>query len=90
MFEKIKKYFGLDEKETISSKQSSGNLIEIKLLQDENRKLRNIIKKQNTLLQELSEDNMELGRERRRLVDIVASQRSQIEIYENLARKNYQ
>lgn len=64
-------------------KNTTNNLIEVRALQAENRELKEIIKKQRALLQELSEENMELGRDRRRYADTVATQRRLIDVYEN-------
>lgn len=84
MLNKLKQFFGLDELELIEPKATNG-LIELRTLQAENRELREIIKKQRSLLQELSEQNMELGRDRRRYADTVATQKRLIDVYESQA-----
>lgn len=83
MLDKLKIFFGFDEWEATDSKNTTNNLIEVRALQAENRELKEIIKKQRALLQELSEENMELGRDRRRYADTVATQRRLIDVYEN-------
>ncbi|MGT2829006.1 hypothetical protein AB6M97_10425 [Streptococcus hillyeri] len=85
MLDKLKSFFGLDEFETTQPPVQVNNLIEVKALKDENRELREIIKKQRALLQELSEENMELGRDRRRYADTVATQKRLIDVYESQA-----
>lgn len=82
MIEKLKQFFGLDEFETTQQPVQVNNLIEVKALKAENRELKEIIKKQQNLLQELSEQNMELGRDRRRYADTVATQQRLIDVYE--------
>lgn len=85
MLDKMKSFLGLDEVETEESQLLPSNLIEVRALQIENRELKEIIKKQRALLQEFSEQNMELGRDRRRLSDIVATQKRLIDVYESQA-----
>uniref|UniRef100_UPI003F68BFCB hypothetical protein n=1 Tax=Streptococcus pluranimalium TaxID=82348 RepID=UPI003F68BFCB len=85
MIDKLKSFLGLDEFETAQPPVQAvqvNNLIEVKALKSENRELREIIKKQRSLLQELSEQNIELGRDRRRYADTVATQRRLIDVYE--------
>ncbi|WP_438832310.1 hypothetical protein [Streptococcus pluranimalium] len=82
MIDKLKSFLGLDEFETAQRPVQVNNLIEVKALKAENRELREIIKKQRSLLQELSEQNIELGRDRRRYADTVATQRRLIDVYE--------
>ncbi|WP_371399958.1 hypothetical protein [Streptococcus pyogenes] len=84
MLNKLKQFFGLDELEPIEPTAANG-LIELRTLQAENRELREIIKKQRSLLQELSEQNMEIGRDRRRYADTVATQKRLIDVYESQA-----
>ena len=85
----LKQFFGLDELEPIEPTATNG-LIELRTLQAENRELREIIKKQRALLQELSEQNMELGRDRRRYADTVATQKRLIDVYESHAGQEAQ
>ncbi|MXQ49547.1 hypothetical protein GRB29_09260 [Streptococcus pneumoniae] len=82
MLNKLKQFFGLDEFETTQQPVQVNNLIEVKALKAENRELKEIIKKQQNLLQELSEQNVELGRDRRRYADTVATQQRLIDVYE--------
>lgn len=84
MLNKLKQFFGLDELEPIEPTTTNG-LIELRTIQAENRELREIIKKQRSLLQEFSEQNMELGRDRRRYADTVATQKRIIDVYESHA-----
>ncbi|WP_426807456.1 hypothetical protein [Streptococcus anginosus] len=83
MLEKLKRYFGLDGFGGDGQSTSSSNLIELRALQVENRELKEVIRQKNTLLRELSEENMELGRDRRRYADTVATQQRLIDVYEN-------
>lgn len=85
MLDKLKPFLGLDEAETTQPLPPVNTLITVKALQDENRELKEIIKKQRTLLQELSEENIVLGRERRRYADTVATQKRLIDVYESQA-----
>ena len=73
MLNLLKQFLGLEEPTTI----------EMRALQSENRELKEIIRKQCALLQELSEENMELGRDRRRYADTVATQQRLIDAYES-------
>lgn len=83
MLDKLKSFLGLDEVE--ATQAPVNNLIDIKELQAENRELKEIIRKQRALLQELSEQNMDLGRDRRRYADTVATQKRLIDVYESQA-----
>ena len=83
MLEKLKRYFGLDGFGGDGQSTSSSNLIELRALQVENRELKEVIRQKNTLLRELSEENMELGRDRRRYADTVATQQRLIDVYES-------
>lgn len=85
MLDKLKSFLGLDEYEVAGPQEPANNLIEVRALQAENRELKEIIKKQRSLLQELSEQNMELGRDRRRYADTVATQKRLIDVYESQA-----
>ncbi|HEQ9463593.1 TPA: hypothetical protein VIO54_001165 [Streptococcus pyogenes] len=83
MLEKLKRYFGLDGFGGDGQSTSSSNLIELRALQVENRGLKEVIRQKNALLRELSEENMELGRDRRRYADTVATQQRLIDVYES-------
>ena len=90
MLNLLKQFLGLEEPTTTEPTQEGSNLIEMRALQAENRELREIIKKQRSLLQELSEQNMELGRDRRRYADTVATQKRLIDVYESQAGQEAQ
>ena len=81
--QKLMEFIGLDEFEPATS--SDNKLITMAQLQAENRELKEIIRKQRALLQELSEENMALGRDRRRYADTVATQKRLIDVYESQA-----
>ena len=83
MLEKLKRYFGWDGFGGDGQSTSSSNLIELRALQVENRELKEVIRQKNALLRELSEENMELGRDRRRYADTVATQQRLIDVYES-------
>ncbi|HEL0787324.1 TPA: hypothetical protein U1243_000322 [Streptococcus suis] len=85
MLDKLKSFLGLDEYEVAGPQEPANNLIEVRALQAENRELKEIIRKQRALLQELSEENMELGRDRQRYADTVATQKRLIDVYESQA-----
>lgn len=85
MLNKLKQFLGLDEYEVAGPQEPANNLIEVRALQAENRELKEIIRKQRALLQELSEENMELGRDRQRYADTVATQKRLIDVYESQA-----
>lgn len=85
MIDKLKSFLGLDEYEVAGPQEPANNLIEVRALQAENRELKEIIRKQRALLQELSEENMELGRDRQRYADTVATQKRLIDVYESQA-----
>nr|WP_263433854.1 hypothetical protein [Streptococcus agalactiae] len=78
-------FLGFDEVETTETISLDNTLIEVRALQAENRELKEVIRKQRALLQELSEENMELGRDRRRYADTVATQKRLIDVYESQA-----
>ena len=84
MLDKLKEFFGLDDLWGEGQSKSNNNLITIRNLQAENRQLKAIIKQQNDLLQELSEENMELGRSRRQYADTVAMQQRLIDVYQDM------
>lgn len=84
MLDKLKEFFGLDDLLGDGQSKSNNNLIDIRNLQAENRQLKAIIKEQNDLLKELSEENMELGRSRRQYADTVAMQQRLIDVYQDM------
>ena len=85
MLAKLKEFFGLDDIWGDGQSKSNSNLIEVRTLQTENKRLKAIIKQQNDLLKELSEENMELGRSRRQYADTVAMQQRLIDVYQDMA-----
>lgn len=84
MLDKLKEFFGLDDLWGDGQSKSNSNLIDVRTLQAENKQLKAIIKQQNDLLQELSEENMELGRSRRQYADTVAMQQRLIDVYQDM------
>lgn len=84
MLAKLKEFFGLDDLWGDGQSKSNSNLIDVRTLQIENKRLKAIIKQQNALLQELSEENMELGRSRRQYAETVAMQQSLIDVYQDM------
>lgn len=85
MWNKFKEFFGLDDLWGDGQSKSNSNLIDVRTLQAENKQLKAIIKQQNDLLKELSEENMELGRSRRQYADTVAMQQRLIDVYQDMA-----
>lgn len=85
MLAKLKEFFGLDDLWGDGQSKSNSNLIDVRTLQAENKQLKTIIKQQNALLKELSEENMELGRSRRQYADTVAMQQRLIDVYQDMA-----
>lgn len=85
MLAKLKEFFGLDDLWGDGQSKSNSNLIDVRTLQTENKRLKDIIKQQNDLLKELSEENMELGRSRRQYADTVAMQQRLIDVYQDMA-----
>lgn len=85
MLAKLKEFFGLDDLWGDGQSKSNSNLIDVRTLQAENKQLKAIIKQQNDLLKELSDDNMELGRSRRQYADTVAMQQRLIGVYQDMA-----
>lgn len=85
MLAKLKEFFGLDDLWGDGQSKSNSNLIDVRTLQAENKQLKAIIKQQNDLLKELSEENMELGRSRRQYADTVAMQQRLIDVYQEKA-----
>ncbi|WP_049488091.1 MULTISPECIES: hypothetical protein [Streptococcus] len=84
MWSKFKEILGLDDLWGDGQSKSNSNLIDIRNLQAENRQLKAIIKKQNDLLKELSEENMELGRSRKQYADTVAMQQRLLDVYQDM------
>lgn len=84
MLDKLKEFFGLDDLWGDGQSKSNNNLITIRNLQAENRQLKAIINKQNDLLKELSEENMELGRSRKQYADTVAMQQHLLDVYQDM------
>ena len=84
MLAKLKEFFGLDDLWGDGQSKSNSNLIDVRTLQAENKQLKAIIKQQNDLLKELSEENMELGRSRRQYADTVAMQQRLIDVYQDM------
>lgn len=85
MWSKFKEILGLDDLLGDDQSKSNSNLIDVRTLQAENKQLKAIIKQQNDLLKELSEENMELGRSRRQYADAVAMQQRLIDVYQDMA-----
>lgn len=85
MLDKLKEFFGLDDLWGDGQSKSNSNLIDVRTLQAENKQLKAIIKQQNDLLKELSEENMELGRSRRQYADTVTMQQRLIDVYQDMA-----
>lgn len=85
MLDKLKEFFGLDDLWGDGQSKSNNNLITVRNLQVENKRLKAIIKQQNDLLKELSEENMELGRSRRQYADTVAMQQRLLDVYQDMA-----
>jgi hypothetical protein len=85
MLAKLKEFFGLDDLWGDGQSKSNSNLIDVRTLQAENKQLKAIIKQQNDLLKELSEENMELGRSRRQYADTVTMQQRLIDVYQDMA-----
>ncbi len=85
MLAKLKEFFGLDDLWGDDQSKSNSNLIDVRTLQAENKQLKAIIKQQNDLLKELSEENMDLGRSRRQYADTVAMQQHLIDVYQDMA-----
>ena len=85
MLAKLKEFFGLDDLWGDGQSKSNSNLIDVRPPQAENKQLKAIIKEQNALLKELSEENMEIGRSRRQYADTVAMQQRLIDVYQDMA-----
>lgn len=78
--QKLMEFIDLDELEPATS--SDNKLVTMAQLQAENRELRAIIKKQGELLQDLSNENMDLGRDRQFWANTAVTQRRLLDIYE--------
>lgn len=89
MFDKLKEFLGLDEilaDEPIQEpKQGNSNLIDVRALQIENQLLREEIKLKNELLNELSQDNMALGRQCQGYAEKVYDQQKLLNVYQEMA-----
>lgn len=85
MLNKLMNFLGFDEVETTETMSLDNTLIEVRALQAENRELKEVIRKQRALPQELSEENTELGRDRRHYADTAATQKRLIAVYESMS-----
>ncbi|HGC8264437.1 TPA: hypothetical protein ACG2DZ_001203 [Streptococcus agalactiae] len=85
MLNKLMNFLGFDEVETTETMSLDNTLIEVRALQAENCELKEVIRKQRALLQELSEENTELGRDRRHYADTAATQKRLIAVYESMS-----
>ncbi|CNE58374.1 TPA: hypothetical protein ACGN4E_001556 [Streptococcus agalactiae] len=85
MLNKLMNFLGFDEVETTETMSLDNTLIEVRALQAENRELKEVIRKQRALLQELSEENTNLGRDRRHYADTAATQKRLIAVYESMS-----
>ena len=89
MFDKLKEFLGLDEilaDEPIQEpKQKNSNLIDVRALQIENQLLKEEIRLKNELLNELSKDNMALGRQCQGYAEKVYDQQKLINVYQEMA-----
>ena len=85
MLEKLKRYFGLDELAKAEPTQTDSTLIELKAFKAENRRLTVLLDSNNTMLQELSQENMAIGRDRQQMADIIARQQRLIDAYATLS-----
>ena len=66
-------------------KKDKSNLIDVRALQIENQLLREEIKLKNELLNELSQDNMALGRQCQGYAEKVYDQQKLINVYQEMA-----
>lgn len=85
MLAKLKEFFGLDDLWGDGQSKSNSNLIEVRALQIENQLLREEIKLKNELLNELSQDNMALGRQCQGYAEKVYDQQKLINVYQEMA-----
>lgn len=81
MLDKLKSLLGLDEVMTSEPTQTDSSLIELKSLKAENRRLKGLIDQKNAILQELSQENMAIGRDRQVMANTIADQHRRIEVY---------
>lgn len=85
MLEKIKNLFNPDYFNEDESAQHSGTLIDIRTLQAQVRELQEVVRKQNAIMRDLSDDNIRLGYERKRYADTVKVQQRLIDVYQDMA-----
>ena len=89
MWNKLKDFLGLDEILTDESikelKQENNNLIDVRALQIENQLLKEEIRLKNELLNEVSQDNMSLGRQCQGYAEKVHDQQKLINVYQEMA-----
>lgn len=86
MLNKLMKFLGLDD----AVIEPVNNQSEMARLQAENRELREIIKRKNAVLQELSAENMDLGRDRQFWANTATTQRRILDIYESESGGNHE
>lgn len=82
MLNQLKQLFGITESDMAEEVSSDNALIEIKALQIENRKLKATIRKQDALLKELSDENIDLARDRQFWANTATTQRRLLDVYE--------
>ena len=82
MLEKFKRYYGLDK---LAKAEPTKTDSELKALKAENRRLKGLIDQKNAILQELSQENMAIGRDRQQMADIIARQQRLIDAYATLS-----
>lgn len=89
MWNILKEFLGLDEilaDEPIQEpKQENSKLIDVRALQIENQLLKQEIKIKNELLNELSQDNMALGRQCQGYAEKVYDRQKLINVYQEMA-----
>ena len=89
MWNKFKEFLGLDEilaDEPIQEpKQEETNLVSMRALQIENQLLKQEITLKNELLNELSQDNMALGRQCQGYSEKIFEQQKLIKVYQEMA-----
>lgn len=77
--QKLMDFIGLSDFEDNDKKEDV--LVDMKQLQSENRKLKAMLKEQDKILQDLSEDNIKLGRQCRQLTDKALAQERLLDVY---------
>lgn len=77
--QKLMDFIGLNDFEDNDKKEDV--LVDMKQLQSENRKLKAMLKEQDKILQDLSEDNIKLGRHCRQLTDKAVAQERLLDVY---------